>query len=823
LSRSHGDGLFEEMLMTGHGNDVRLAFRLLLQQPGFTAIALLTLALSIGGSTAIFSVVNGIVLRPLPFPESERLVRVSEKNEQRGWTSFAVAPANFVDWARSTRTFESMVALSAGSAAITTEQGAEQLPTTFATAEMFKVFRGTPVFGRTFAEGDDAPGAAPIAVIGHGLWQRRFGGDPAAVGRIVTINDQPVAIVGVMTEGFGAGRPDTDLWLPMTIDRARAPRGGRSLTVVGRLAGGVTLDQARAELATIAAALSREYPAENGGWGTTLVPLHEAAVGAGIRRALYLLLGAVAFVLLIGCVNVANLLSARGVTRQREFVVRAALGAGRRRLIRQLLTESVVLAGIGGILGLCLAVWGTDLLLALAPAGIPRLNDVRIDGRVLAAALVTTAAAAILFGLTPALQFSAARPDEALKETQRGTVSPGRKRLSQIFVVVEVALAVVLLVGAGLLLRSFVRLSDQPIGFDPDPALVFSVSLPEVRYPSPQSVTAFNQALLERLRALPGVASAGASHALPFSGHNSVRPFIRADEPDDAATAPVAEYRIVTPGYFAAMGIALKRGREFTDADGAGRPGAIVVSETFAARYLRGEPIGQRIRQAGNPEIPWLTVVGVAADVRHFGLDADMTPEMFWPEPQATWGATLNRHRRTMTFVVRAAGDPLVLLPSIRAAVAALDPNRPLVDARPMRDLVARSADLARFSTTLLAIFAAAGLILAAAGVYGVMSYTVTSRRRELGIRLALGARPRTLLLEVLRNGLGLTLVGGMVGLAAAWLLGDALRAQFFKTAPHDPFTFATVSVLLLITALAACCLPARRAGRLDPIAALRE
>ena len=623
-------------------------------------------------------------------------------------------------------------------------------------------------------------------MIGHGLWQRRFGGDPATVGREITIDDRPVTIVGIMKPGFGEGRPDTDLWLPLTIDRQRAERGGRSLTVVGRLGPGATLDQARAELDALAASLARQYPAENGEWGTTLVPLEAAAVSSGVKNALYLLLSAVAFVLLIGCVNVASLLSARGVSRQREFVVRAAIGASRFRLIRQLLTESAVLAAAGGMLGLLVAVWGTELLMALAPAGIPRVNEVRLDGRVLAVSLMTSAAAALIFGLVPALQFSAARPDEALKETQRGTVTPRRKRVSQFFVVAEVALAVVLLVGAGLFLRSFIRLSNRPIGFDPAQKLAFSLSLPEARYPSPQSVSAFHQSVLERMRALPGVVAAGASHALPFSGRDSVRGFIRADEPADAASAPVSEYRIVTPGYFAAVGIPLVRGREFTDADGAGRPGAIIVNESFVAKFLRGDPIGQRIRQAGDPGLPWLTVVGVAGDVRHFGLAADIRPEMFWPEAQATWGQTLNRHRRGLTYVVRTAGDPLVVLPAIRAQIAELDPNRPVIDARRMRDLVARSADVARFSTVLLTIFAVAGLVLAAAGVYGVMSYSVSSRRREMGIRLALGAHPRDLLRDVLGSGLRLTLLGGAIGLAGAWVLSDALEIKFFQTAPHD-------------------------------------
>jgi putative ABC transport system permease protein len=809
--------------MNRHRNDVTLACRMLLRQPGFTAIALLTLALSIGATTAIFSVVNGIVLRPLPFPESDRLVLLFEKNVERGWMTFSVAPANFVDWARGARTFESMVAMTYSSAALTSDQGAEQVPATFATAELFRVLKGTPALGRTFVAGDDAPGAAPVAVIGHGLWQRRFGSDPATVGRVVTINDLPVTIVGIMKPGFGEGRPDTDLWLPLTIDRQRAERGGRSLSVVGRLAEGATLDRARTELDRLASELAREYPAENGGWGTTLIPLEEVAVSSGVKNALYLLLSSVAFVLLIGCVNVANLLSARGVARQREFVIRAAVGASRFRLIRQLLTESAVLAGAGDILGLFVAVWGIELLQALAPAALPRVHEVGLDGRVLAVSLMTTAAASLIFGLVPALQFSAARPDEALKETQRGTATPRRKRVSQLLVVAEIALAVVLLVGAGLFLRSFVRLSTQPIGFDPAQKLAFSLSLPESRYRSPQSVSAFHRSALERIRALPGVVAAGASHSLPFSGRDSVRPFMRANEPADGSNPPVSEYRIVTPGYFAAMGIPMVRGREFTNADAAGRPGAIIVSESFAAKFLQGDPIGQRIRQAGDPDLPWLTVVGVAGDVRHFGLAAEMRPEMFWPEAQAIWGATLNRHRRGLTYVVRATGDPLLLLPTIRAQIAELDPNRPVIDPRRMSDLVARSADVARFSTVLLTIFASTGLALAAAGVYGLMSFGVSSRRREMGIRLALGAHPRDLLADVLRSGLRLALAGGAIGLAAAWLLSDALDIRLFQTAAHDGFAFLSAAALLLLTAVAACLVPARRAGRLDPIEALRE
>jgi predicted permease len=803
--------------------DLAFAFRLFGRQPGFTAVALVTLALGIGATTAIFSVLNAVVLRPLPYSESHQLVVLFETNAAQGWNTFNVAPANFATWVRESRTFQSMCALTSGTAAVIADGQAEQVTQTTGTAELFTVLRGVPAFGRAFLPGDDAPGAPPVAVIGHGYWKRRFGGDPSIVGRAVTINDRPTTIAGVMAEGFGRGNPDTDLWLPLTIDRVKAPAGGRGLTVLGRLADGVTLQQARSEMAAIAANLATAFPESNGGWGVNLVPLEDAAVGRGVRRALTLLFGSVLLVLLIACVNVANLLSARGVLRQREFGIRAALGAGRWRLVRQLLTESLALAWVGGVLGVFVAVWSTRLLLAMAPGSLPRLFEVDMDGRVLGAALGATMLSALIFGLVPALQSIDRRPDENLKDASgRGTPSARRRRLSSAFVVVEVGLAVVLLVCAGLLVRSFARLSSQPVGFDSDRTLVFGLNLPESRYPTIESVTQFYQQILERIRGLPGVEAAGATHALPFSGMNSVRGFVReGDAP--ANDAPQADYRLITPGYFSAMGIPVKRGREFSDADRLGQPGAIIVSEAFARRFLPGrDPLGLRIRQAGGADLPWLTVVGVVGDVRHSGLASDIQPEMFWPAAQATWGATLNRHRRAMMIVVRTTGDPAGSIATIRSQVASIDPNRPMIDAKPIRDLIVQSANLQRFSTTLLTIFAIVGVTLAAAGVYGVSSYAVAARRREMGIRLALGARPRTLLLQVLRSGVLLAAAGAVLGLVAAWVLGDVITPQLFETNPHDPGTFAGVVVILLAIALVACLVPAVRAARVDPIEALR-
>jgi len=812
--------------MSGFARDLAFALRLFRQQPGFTAVALITLALGIGATTAIFTVVNAVILRPLPYEQSERLILLFESNVQRGWPTFSVAPANYADWARESRAFEAITAITPGTMALVTNDEAEQVPSTTATAELFTVLRGRPLIGRAFVAGDDLPSAPPVAVIGYGLWQRRFAGDRSVVGRSVTIGDRPTTIVGVMPQGFGRGSPDTDLWLPLTIDRAQAERGGRMLGVLGRLAGNATIDQARAEMIGIADRLARTYPGSNAGWSVALVPLEDAVVGRGMRRALLLLLGSVGFVLLIACVNVANLLSARGVARQSEMAVRRALGASRWRLLRQLLTESLLLGLAGGALGVIVALWGTRLLMALAPPGLPRLFEVSVDGRVLAVALGATVSAALLFGVAPATQVIAARPDDALRDTTRGgTANPGRRRMSQFFVVLETALAVIVLVGAGLLIRSFVRLTSQSIGFRPEQAISFQLTLPEGRYTTPSVVTDFHRSVLTRIGDLPGVEAVGATHALPFSGMGSVRPFVREGDVVSADNAPTSEYRLITPGYFAAMGIPVVRGREFTTSDVAGQPGAAIVNESFARRFFAGrDPIGQRIKQAGgDATVPWLTIVGVVGDVRHSGLAADYEPEMFWPEAQAVWGATLNRHRRGLTYVVRTAGDPVALLPAIRTQIASIDSRRPLVNARPMRDLVSRSADLQRFSMVLLALFGGVSLLLATAGVYGVMSYNVAARRREMGIRLALGARPRALLGHVLRSGVVMAAAGAVIGLGVAWMLADVLRTLLFQTAPRDGLTFAAVALLMLVTASVACYLPARRAASVAPIEALRE
>jgi putative ABC transport system permease protein len=576
----------------------------------------------------------------------------------------------------------------------------------------------------------------------------------------------------------------------------------------------------------IARGLAAEHPAANNGWGVTLIPLAAWVINDNLRRALAVLFGGVICVLLIACVNVASLLSARGVGRRREMAIRRALGASRWRLVRQLLTESIVLAIVGSWLGLFVATWSVELLKALAPRNIPRIYEVNIDLTVLALALGSALVAALIFGVAPALQVLGTNPQRTLNESSRtDTGNPGRRRLNQAFVVVEVAMAVVLLVGSGLLIRSFIKLANQPIGFDPDQSLVFSLNLPEARYTSPQAVSQFYREAFDKIRAIPGVRAVGATHALPFTNMNSIRPFLREGETYTGDAAPTSEYRIVTPGYFAAMGIPVLKGRDFNDSDTAGQPGAAIVNESFARQFLSGrDPIGLRIRQAGeSDEIPWLTIVGVVGDVRHFSLAGNAQPEMFWPEAQTTWGATLNRFRRGLTVVVRTDGDPLAAIPPIRAQVSSIDSNRPMINPQPMRDLITRSADLPRFSMALLTFFAVSGLVLAIAGVYGLTSYIVASRRREMGIRLALGAKPRALLLMVVRGALSLAAIGAALGLLVAWQFDELIRTQLFQTAPRDPLTFAGAAVVLVATTLLASIVPARRAASVDPSEALRD
>jgi putative ABC transport system permease protein len=717
-----------------------------------------------------------------------------------------------------------MTAILPGRATLALDGGAEQVPVTRASAEYFRVLRATAARGRTFLPEDDHPRAEPVVVLSDGLWRRRFGGREDVIAQLLTIDGLPTRVVGIMPPGFGA--PDMDLWVPMKIDRASSERGGRSLRVLGRLASGATLARANQEMNALADRLARDYPSFNEGWGITLTPLSEATVGEGVRRALWVLLGAVGVLFVIACVNVAHLQSVRTLARGREMAIRLAIGASPWRLVRLLLVESVVLATVAGVLGLLVAAWGRDALLALAPAGLPRLHEVDLDVRVLTFGVVLVLSSAVLFGFLPAIGAISGRADRMLEHLARSrTASPSRRAAGSALVILEVGLAVVLLIGAGLLLRSFLRLSGQDPGFAPESALTFQITVPESRYRRPEDVTRYYGSMRESLRNLPGVVAVGGTHALPFTEMNSVRPFLIEGEPVPTDGAATSEYRMVTPGYFAALGIRVTRGRPFEDSDVVGGPATVVINEAFVKRYFGdGDPLGRRLRQAGNnPEIPWMTVVGVVANVRHQGLASVHQPEMYWPHSRVTWGETLNRLRRTLMIVVRTEGDPMTVAPLIRARLGAIDAQLAIGTIQPVQDLVASSAAPTRFAMLLMTAFAVLGLILALAGVYGVVSFTVASRTREFGIRLALGAAPRELLWRVLRAGFVLGSCGVAAGLGAAFLLVDLLRTQLFEVPPHDIRTFVAVAGVLLTAALAATAFPALRAARLPPVVALRE
>ena len=799
-------------------HDARHALRQLRAAPGFTAVALLTLALGIGANTAIFSVVRGVVLRPLPYAEPERVVRVFETT--RAGERSAVSPTNFADWRDQARSFAGLAAITGGDATLT-RAGAEPLVVEqqWATAELFAVLGTRPIVGRVFAPGDDRVGAPRIAVLGEGLWRRAFGADPGVVGRTVTIDGEPYDVVGVVPAG--AGFPvQGELWTPLELDPAELPtmRGAHYLRVVGRLAPGATVESAAAEMRAIGARLAQQYPRWNEGEGADVAGARDAMVGE-VRTPLLVLLAAVGLVLLVACANVANLLLARGVGRAGEMAVRAALGAGRGRLARQLLTESAVLALLGGLLGTAVAVGLTRLFVRYAPTDLPRLAEVRVDGTVLAVALLTVVVVGALAGVGPALQSGRVGLDRALREGGRGGVGRGGLRVVDGIAAAEMALAVMLLVGAGLLVRSFDRLRQVDPGFVPEQALSFTVTLPEATYESPDRQRRFAEALVARVGALPGARSAGATFLLPLAGgYYGLSVETLDDQPVTIEPQPSAQIRTATPGFFAAMGIRLVQGRGITAADRAGAPPVVVVNETAARRlFPDGRAIGRRITLGTKRDgVPFGgEIVGIVGDVRQRGLDADALPEVYASHDQWPF--------RDLAVVVRAAGDPAALASGVRAIVRDLDPNLPVSTLATLEEVVGASVARPRFYMLLLGGFAAAALLLAAIGVYGVISYAVGRRTREIGVRLALGATSGRVLREVVGRGLALATIGLVVGGAGALVVTRLLRSLLFGVGATDPVAFAGAALLLVAVAVGAAIVPARRAARVSPIAAMRE
>jgi predicted permease len=801
--------------------DIRLAARMLWRSPGFTVVALATIALGIGGNTAMFSVVNAVLLRPLPYARPERLVAVYQTLPSRGIASNGVSWLNYADFAAGTRSFDALGALRMHDFTLTGQGEPALVVAGTVTSNVFAMLGSGTLLGRGLLPSDDAPEAAPVAVLTEKLWRERFGGTAAALGRTVFLDRSPFTIVGVMPAVFMTppNVPPAELWTPLPKDPVfadlRQRRGGHYLTIVGRLKDGLPIARAEADLSTIAQALARQYPKDNEGWGVRLVPLSESFV-AGVRTALLLLLGAVGLVFLIACANVANLLLARSSARSREVAIRTALGAGRAELIRQFLTECLLLGLAGGGLGLALAYAATGAVRAWLPADLPRVGEIGIDGAVLRFSFFASLLSAVVFGLAPALQASGANLAGALREGSAGAgESSGKRRLRNLLVVAETALSFVLLVGAGLLAKSFTRLQDAPLGFDPSRVLTAGMSLPRTQYSKPEQWLGFYTTLVGRIATRPGVESVAASLPLPLYGAGLNFGFRIEGRAETAGSDLSANYTAATPGYFRVLRIRLLEGRLFTDGDTAPSPKVCVISRTFARRHFPGEnPIGRRLVFGFKENVPH-EIVGVVADVKRDGLGVVSRPEMYVPFAQEPWWAAY--------VVVRTAGDPMRLAAVVRNEVHALDPTLPIEGVQPMTRVVSESVAQPRFRTMLLGIFGGLALLLAVIGIYGVISYSVGLRRREVGIRLALGAGRRHVLRLVFTEGLALTGAGLAAGAAGAALLTRFLSSLLYDVGRLDPLTYAAVALTLVGAGLLACWLPARRAMRVDPVIALRS
>jgi putative ABC transport system permease protein len=798
--------------------DLRYAVRRLFKAPGFTAVAIVTLALGVGANSAIFTVVNGVLLKPLPYPEPGRLVGVYHTTQ--GQRAVMSGP-NFTDIAKSATTLESAAAISTGRMILTGEGEPTRLPIAEVSASLFNVLRVRPEIGRTFNANENTPGSTSIVILSHALWQQRFGSDPGVIGRRIMLDGEPKEVIGVMPAGF-AYPSDRQAWLPLEYDQNFVTRQRASwyLDVVARLKANATPEQSAAEVETLGRQLARAYPDANAEIGMTTFPLLESMVG-DIRRAVLVLLGAVGFVLLIACTNVANLLLARAAARETEMAVRTALGARRSRLVRQLLTESVLLSLVGAGVGLLLAVWGVDLLTRLKPAGIPRLDDVSVDGTVVLFTIATAMVTGVLFGLVPA--FSATRMSSALKEGGRGAVGArSGHRIRGVLVVAELALAVMLLAGAGLLLRSFMKLQAVDPGFRVEPALTFDLTLPDARYKEDERRIAFFDQLLPRLRALPGVRSASSVMGLPLSGLDFIISFeVKGRPPVSPALQPAMQVRVATPDYLDTIGIPLRRGRMFTSDDKAGTPRVVLITESAARQFFPNEdPIGKTItlgwrRGPGTP-LAGGEVVGIVGDVKDAGLnEPNPPPQIYLPFRQWPVGS--------MTMIVRTAVPPMSLTDAVRAEVYAVDSSLPVSNVSTLDAIVAKSISQQRFYMLLLTIFAGVALVLAAVGIFGVLSYAVSQRTREIGIRMALGAQGGTVIRLIVRQAMLLVAAGVAVGLTLGLLLSQTMAKMLFAIKPTDPATYIAVSVTLAAVSLFASWLPARRATRVDPIVALRS
>jgi len=804
--------------------DIRYAVRKLSRTPGFTTIAAFTLALAIGATTAIFSVIDGVLLKPLPFRDPERVVRVTNLRDGNRMVS---SVPDFLDIRAQSKSYASLAALDNQAMNLTGGSEPERISAARVGATFWSLLGVTPQVGRGFAPNEDSQSAARTVVLSDGLWKRRFGGDRRIVGKTIALDGNSFTVIGVAPAGFSfPDRPD--VWIPLVFaqdDLNPDGRGAHWMGIMGRLAPNVTVTQATSELVTITRRLEQQYPESNTNMSGAVIPMQEYLVG-DVRPALYVMLGAVAFVLLIACANVANLLLVRAASRESEMAVRTALGAGAWRLVRQLVIESVLLAMIGGVFGTLLALWGVDLLLSMAPNGLPRINEVTVNGSVLVFTAGVTAVTGVLFGLFPALHAARANVGGMLKEGMRGSSGGvASRRARNTLVMAEMALAVVLLVGAGLLIRSFSKLLAVDPGFRAERVVTFAIAAPDTKYGQYAQRRELVSNLVERMKRVPGAQGAAVVTGLPLSNiMMRTSAHIVGTPPERPGERKSTDVAMATPGYFTTMGIPLVAGRDFTDRDGSGAPVVSIVNQEFVKRYFPNEnPIGKRIElgwdqdtasTGGNMTLGG-EIVGVVANVKRRGLSQEVFPETYASYMQPTFS--------NFSVVVRSTADPSTVMAAIRAQMRELDRDLPLSDLRQLKELVAASVSRPRFYTTILGVFASIALILAAVGIYGVISYAVSLRTRELGIRIALGATGRQVSGLVLQQGVGLAIAGVAVGGAGAYWLTRLLSKLLFGVSATDPLTFVGVAALLTAIAAIASFVPARRAAKVDPLLAMRE
>jgi putative ABC transport system permease protein len=799
--------------------EILFGLRVVIKRPAFSAIAIGTLALGIGANTALFSVVSFVLLRPLPYDDPGRLTCLWEANRGKGIERGLASGVDFLDWKSQNSCFVDMAAIGTGLPTVTTGDDAEQVLAGFVTANYFSVLGAKPMLGRTFSNDEEEPGKNHVLVSSYAFWTSRLGSDPNIVGRELKVGSDPYTVIGVMPSGFIDTRPDeykaAAFWTPRKPEYEPKSRRAGSLGVVGRLKPGVSIPQAQQVMNAVAESIEQQFPETSRGWRTSLMPLHERFVGE-IQPALYCLLGAVGFLLLIACANVANMLLARATARERELAIRAALGAGRHRLLRQNLIESVVLAVAGGICGVLVAAWGLKVLIRMAPHEIPRISEIKVDSQVLAFGVAISILAGVVAGLLPALRASRRQLVESLKEGGAGqSAARGTQKTGRVLASLEIALSMVLLVGAGLMVNSFARLESVNLGFDPNRLLVFEIALPRSKYPS-DSVAAFFTDLARKTEALPGVERTAVASELPVMGANRASFEIEGRPQEGNDAPPEAGLHFISPEYFAVIKAPLTEGRSFNEYDSRNSQPVAIINQTAARRYwVARNPIGSRINIGDQTSPAWLTVVGIAGDIRTAELSSELLPEVYLPNTQAT--------NQAMSLIIRTASDPTPLIPAVRNLVHAVDRDRPLWNLTSMDQLISDSVAGPRFNTTLILGFAALALLLALLGIYGAFSYAVAQRTQEIGIRMALGASGRGVTRLVVRQGLIVAIVGVGAGIAGGLALTSLLSSMLFGVTPSDPVTFGVCAVLMLLVALAATWVPAARASRVDPMVALRR